>query len=314
MASSTLKNMFKLEQSMIKYFYDKSKKSNNGKANEIRETIILECLNKNIPESFLNDIRWKSVYDSLHNCFNEKYDLKNETYELYKIGGRQNNYDFNLKIFNDSTKTEIKKEYKIEFKFNQSLFKMPQLGQWSLKQNYFENDVSYVEYYYDNYFKECMEHYLAKTDNHLNIIDRETYLKEVCKSSSDKLKQYKEYYKLNDKFSKDCKTNSSISISNFLKNNKLDLSKFEKLFEIQLEKEFLFYDMKKSTFTLSNFENTDFEIDSEPIIKSKSIEYISKSNKKLEFRVCWKNGNGVCNPAIKLLIKNNVKPKTKSKA
>lgn len=270
-------------------------------------------MNKTIPESFLNDVKWKLLYESLNNCFNVKYNIKSEYYELYKIGGRQNNYDFILKIFTDSNKTKIKKEHKIEFKFNQSLFKMPQLGQWSLKQNYFENNISYIEYYYDNYFKKCMEHYVTQNDNHLNIIEKESYLKEVCQSASNKLKQYKEYYKLNDKFSKDCKTNANNSISSFLKNNKIDLSKFVNPFEVQLEKDFLFYDIKKSTFTIANFKNTDFEINTEPLIKSKSVEYISKSNKKIEFRVCWKNCNGVCNPAIKLAIKNNIKSKKNHK-
>jgi hypothetical protein len=298
---------------MIKYFYDKSKKINNYKANEIRETIILECLNKTIPKQYLNDHKWKIFYNSLYKCFNEQYNINSQIYELYKIGGRQNNYDFILKIFNDSNKKEIKKEFKIEFKFNQSLFKMPQLCQLTLNKDYFINNVSYIEYYYENYFKDCMNKYLRKikTDNNLIIIEKATYLKEVCQTNSKILKQYKEYYKLNDNFSKDCKINSNNSISNFLKNNKIDLSKFINIFKIQLEKDFLFYDMKKSTFIFSKFENTDFEINSEPIIKNKSMEYISKSNKKLEFRVCWKNGNGICNPAIKLAIKNNIKQKTK---
>lgn len=306
-------NMITLEKGMIKYFFEKSKKSNNGKDNDIRENIILHCLNNTVPNDFLKDDKWQTIYNGLRKCFEKQYNIDNTNYyTINQLGGRQNNYDFVLTLFKDFAKTHKLKEHKIEFKFNQSLYKMPQLGQWSVKQNYFENDTSYPEFYYDNHFSKFMTETI-KINPELKFIDKESYLNAVCQSSSKELKPYKEYYKLCDKFTKDCKALAKSSVKSFLETYKIDATKFSEIFKLQLEKDFLFYDLKKKEFIFSKFLETDFEIifDKPITVKSTRVEYFTKSGNIMIIRLDWKNGTGICNPAIKLLIKKYSAPRIK---
>ena len=288
----------------INTFYQKSVKSKNGSINSIRESIIYNCMNNKITNEYLKVDRWNHIYTNIRSCIISYYDLYNKTYAFESAGGRNNNYDFKLIVYKDESMTNIDMEYKIEFKFNQSLYKMPQIGQWSKPCNYFKNNVSYVEMYYDNYFRDSMiEH--NKKNSSLHIIEKEEYLKYIYQCNNKIFKPYKEYYKnLSSLFNIECKKNVDKCTKLYLEQNEIDITKFDEIFNISLNKDYLFYNLNNHNFEIKKFVKDDFIIEKLLHIKNNRIEYLTKSNKMLILRIDWKNNKGICNPCIKLVIKN----------
>lgn len=277
----------------INSFKTKSSRSENGKKNEERENMILKCFNdKFIPSWISKDQNAKKFMNSLWNCFIVIFGASYDSI-LEKKGGRQYNYDYLLKN-NDNNK-------KIEFKYNS----MPQFANVPNPSTYF--DINFEENYFNFYLKKFSE------EKNIDIPEKNIYLKNVGKSSSPELSELQERYyqgcKKSSKFTnkeEDIKIYNELNIlsrkciKHFISNSNLNLPKLSSyLNESQKGKNYLVYNPKKNEFFCIT-DNIDYTI--EKIVKKtyNSIIVELKDKKKIKILLRWKNGNGVCFPALQI--------------
>ena len=111
----------KLQLNDIENFIKKSTKDKNGEINDMREDIILNIINKNIPQEYYEkNPKWEDLRKALNEWIirikeKEFPRMKDEVIKFEKKGGRKNSYDFLMKVSGKSGRNNSEKEYKIEF-------------------------------------------------------------------------------------------------------------------------------------------------------------------------------------------------------
>jgi hypothetical protein len=289
-----------LSHTDIEYF-NICNRENNDKYNKKRELIIKKILNNEIPNDFYTNHQnisrsWRRIRDDLRTCIKEKYNEYNGEYNnliVKHMGGRMYNYDF--KFIFDNKDEEFKK---IEFKFNCNLIDdTPQFSSPTKPSEYFINKQGFIpfeEYFYDNYFLAICE------KGNLPIPSREIYLKEINNNSPECLTEYKKLYKTNKQFAKFCKKQDFNAIKNYLKNNKLDFDALNNyLHKTQKDKIYLLY--KDGDFKFETKPREEYTILKEHVkIENKRVICYTKSNKKIEIRLRFKNCLGLAFPALQI--------------
>jgi len=290
------------EISDIKYFKSAGDcKSNNNDDNKIRENIIANIFN--IDDEYIND----NVYGEDWKTFREKFiyivssicDVPFEKITIKHMGGMTYNYDFILS-FIDSNRNIIKC-VNLEFKHNVSnIINLPQFMELydnECKVKYKICDVSYGEFYYDNF----IDNYLA-TDDNLTITKptKNDYLSHV-----KDIKYKHEFFKIlhNNKQNKikEKKVIANESVKKYLEMYS-DTFKFdglsEKIKNSQINKVFLLWDCNNFHTKIPNLENLVIT----KIIKKENL-YFDLDVENIEFnircRINWGNSNGLCNPRWK---------------
>jgi hypothetical protein len=291
---------------VLKFSVTQSSKSENDSNNKIRENIIT-CMNY-IDSDYFTDAIYGEQWSQLKQMFNEAMKQICDTYFQYKIkhkAGRNNNYDFEV-TFLDENQKEIN-TVKLEFKYNAtSVEETPQYVSPMKPSQYLEN--SFEEYYYEKYLVPLFNKF------ELPIPEKENYLKTIhsnaptcvqaaqqlyyqgCKQSSKFTGEEKAIAFYNEAIisSKDC-------ITTFIENNDLDIIKLsEYLSKTQNGKIYLLY-RPDSFFIESSNNEQDFIIESYIKNPAKSrYEATTKSNKKINILLRWKNGNGIAYPAFQI--------------
>jgi hypothetical protein len=280
-----------------------SDKKTNDKNNKVRENIIGAIINDKIPDKYYcYSGRWKNMKSII---FNYIYSLINENQNngtIDKIicehkGGRNYNYDFTIDI-ND------KYNFNIELKFNATkISEAPQFVSPMKPSQYLSS--SYEEFHFDNFIPS-----IAKCGGFV-IPSKNEYLNEIHSTSPKCISQYQEKYysgcKSSSKFTgliedinfyKETKKLSEISISDFIKNNELNLQKLsEYLMETQKNKYYMMYKdnvFYKETVNMDEYELISYEKQKNMFIAT------SKTGKKIKILLRWKNGNGIAFPAFQI--------------
>ena len=153
-----------IDKDNIDFFYNKYPKNKNDSCNKIREQIIVEIVNKNIPSLWYNHLLWNNLKNNLFKLI----DISNiQSWKL--TAGRKNNYDFEI-IYNDNSKDRL------EFKYGAyELSDCPQFLSLYINDTHF--NISYIDFFYNNYFSEIIN--IFKCDN----ISIEEYRKNVYQNN-----------------------------------------------------------------------------------------------------------------------------------
>lgn len=289
----------------------------NDKNNKIRENVIGAIINNKVPEDYFIIQKWlslkKNVDNYLRNLEDQDQDENNATRHYIKTecihkAGRKYNYDFNVILYYDD---KTIKEYTVEFKFNaDSVDDTPQFVSPMKPSQYLTN--SYEDYYYDNYLQ------LLADKVQLQIPSKEIYMKQIhsnkpacmkllqdiyyrgCNKSSmfSNKKEDIEFYELAKELSKE-------SIRTFIGLTELNCELLTNyLCKTQPNKLYMLYSTKKyPRFVLQKINIDDYIIDNNNIIKNvdkSRYECISKSGKRINILLRWKNGNGIAFPAFQI--------------
>jgi hypothetical protein len=166
---------------------------------------------------------------------------------------------------------------------------------------------SFEEYYYDSYLVPLLQKF------GLDVPERNLYLKSIHTNKplciSDAQLLYYQGCKQSSKFNgtekattfyNSCNETSRECIKKFVANTDLDIVKLTKyLVESQDQKTYLLYKNGKFNIQLSN--NDDYMIESYTKNPEKfRYEAITKTNKKINILLRWKNGNGIAYPAFQI--------------
>ena len=282
-------------------------RKNNDKKNKIRENIIGSIINNKVPlEYFKEDNNmWNHIKKELTRYFKE-IDNSYIKIECDNMGGRKNNYDFKIKLHNTLNISELN----VEFKFNaSSIDAIPQFVSPTKPSEYMAK--SYEDYYYEKFLPE-----LSILSGY-QIPSKETYNKDIHSNKPKCMKKYQDLYYQGCKGSSQftnkedaikfydfSKKISEQSISTFIGETDLDISKLSSyLLDTQKNKIYMFY--YKNTFISQNVNMDDYKLESvkkNPLLSR--YECISKSGKKINVLLRWKNGNGIAWPAFQISCKN----------
>lgn len=274
----------------------------NDAFNKIRENIILNM--NNIDCEFFRDQKhgdgWKYLKNKFENALSKMTTEKYDKYIVKHMGGMNYNYDFIIQFINN---TELVEERKVEFKFNNSrLNDLPQfleLYDKNIKQQYNLCDVSYAEFYYENYLDKYLEIDKNITETKPNM---DIYLKNV---SDIKYKHpfFKNMHKNKNNSIRKKRELATLSIVEYLKkySNTFNFDKLtEKIRSSQDKKIFLLWDC------------LDFHIQQVDVEKMNITKIVDKDISKMYFdvevenfiyniriRINWGNSGGLCNPRWK---------------
>jgi hypothetical protein len=299
----------------INKFEIESKKKDNDNWNKIREQIICDIINKEIPEEFyingnLCD-QWKNLRENINKYledFRKRLNIKKVTrIDCIKRGGRTYNYDFEISFYcNKGVIT-----YNIEFKFNcDSISNCPQFSSPCKPSKYlFKN---FESWFYDNHLSQ-----ISKYVN-LDMPDKKEYIKTINNNDVECMKEYKKLYDENKNFKKKCRDISREAINEFVSIVELDIEKLsDYLKKSQNNKHYMLY--KNGNIYYDSMNENIYEIIN---IESKNkMNFIckTKSKMKLQVKLRFKNGCGLQFPAfqisrkiplkkdlINICIKNNI--------
>jgi hypothetical protein len=292
-------------EDILKFTCTDSSKSENDSNNKIRENIIK---NMNfIDEEYLMD----PIYGEKWTYLKEQFDITMRLicpsffkYTIKHRAGRLNNYDFLISFLD--VDLCILKEVKLEFKYNASTInETPQFVSPMKPSQYLTS--SFEEYYYDNYLIPLFNTF------ELSVPNREIYLKTIhsnkpkCMESAQLL--YYQGCKQSSKFTQDenayafyekANNASRECISQFIENTDLNIEKLSHyLVESQNEKIYLLY--KNDKFYVQETNSNDYIIESYIKNPEKSrYDALTKSQKKINILLRWKNGNGIAYPAFQI--------------
>jgi hypothetical protein len=292
----------------ISYFISEAEncgRSSNDHNNKVRENIV-NCM-PYINEEFFDDPNHGESWRKLKADFDCKMRIICPDYNFYKIqhkAGRGHNYDYIISFF-DKDKQKISEE-KLEFKYNVSTIdEAPQFVSPMKPSQYLSQP--FEEFYYDNYLITLLQQF------GLDIPERNLYLKSihnnkpVCMVAGQTLyyqgcKQSSKYNGTDEaiKFYQACNETSRECISKFVETTELDIDKLTQyLMTSQNKKNYLLY--KNSEFNIQTSNIDDYIIVSYTKNPEKSrYEAITKTNKKINILLRWKNGNGIAYPAFQI--------------
>lgn len=279
----------------IELFYKITEREKNDKGNKVRE-LILENISK-LPNSFLNNDKYGDKWNEVRSKWIDVINLPN--FSITRKAGRKNNYDFD--VVSGDTKM------KVEFKYNcKSIDKLPQF--LSLGSNSDIFDVSYAEYFYDNYLPEMLNVLSIESE----IPSKEFYKKKVHSADYDIHPMFKELHnkikKTNEETNEKINKIVNDSITMFLKSNykKIDLELLETRLAKSLDKVYIMWDVSSRTFykeelkdEFNNFKVKNIKNNNTIIVSSSDIDY------KLLLR--WRNNKGVLYPAWQISLEKKVK-------
>ena len=273
----------------INTFWTISKKEKNDSSNKLRESIINNILNGNIPESWYTtksdaSVKWVILRNEL-NEFVKKINRSVPLKQVFIKAGRNYNYDFSFIFENNETKF-------IEFKYNvDSIDKYPEI--MSLSSNNFVKGIIYPEFFYDNYLT-----------NFENLPSREFYLKNIHKNSVN------HPFFINLKQQDNLKPASEHSINIYLQEHLIfDFDKFKLRLQLQFDKIFMLW--KDGKMYMDKLTSEDIDIVHELTLKSGKNGFntviIKSHSSTVEYHLLlrWKNHIGVLYPAwqVKLVRK-----------
>lgn len=291
-----INHMTTLSIENINTFYRISKKVRNGNDNEIRERIIADIINDNVPKEYYNSENWVKIRNGIFEYIKRLNDKEYIKIECEHKAGRNNYIDF---IFIFTYKDNSIEKYPIEFKYNTSSIEdAPQFSSPGKPSNF--TNSSYEELFYNEY--------LPKMASFLNlpIPSKEEYLKQVNSTNPKCMEKYKQLYKTNKEFKNLSNNCFYDSCSKFIENNDLDIEKLSKyLHDTQERKIYMLY--KDGIFYIQYNDDNYYIVKVEKgksVKTNKYTKYICETKNGRYFNVLlrWKNCNGIAFPALQISL------------
>jgi hypothetical protein len=292
-------NQYTLDYKSI-HSFTKSVKKENDKNNKLRETIIAAIINQKVPDNYFILASWFKLRLSISNYMKQLRDGPYLDAECKLMAGRKNNYDFLLRLYyEDGTR-----DYNIELKFNvATVDDTPQFVSPMKPSQYMSK--SYEEFYYDNYRAKLSA--IAQ----IEMPSKEDYLKQIHSNQPKCMKLFQDlYYKgcsrssqytgepFDIAFYESANQFSQESIQLFIEQTELNASHLsDYLRSTQNNKTYMLYSDK--IFILQRVNADDYVIES--VTKTHNCyKCITKSGKKMNVLLRWKNGNGIAFPAFQI--------------
>jgi len=285
--------------------FNLTERRSNDENNKIRECIVGAIINNKVPENYYIIKKW---CDFKKNIFNFLEKLNCKAYvkvECIHKAGRKNNYDFLIKIHEHH---DIIQEYHLELKFNaSSIDDAPQFVSPMKPSQYMS--ASYEKFYYDNFLQQLATFY------ELPMPKQDEYMTQIHNDKPKCMKLFQDLYyrgcKKSSKFtnnSKDiecyeyAKNVSNNSISSFINYADLNIEMLSNyLYNTQKDKIYMLYSCTTKRFILQKIDINDYNIVS--VIKNPQksrYECMTKTGKKINILLRWKNGNGIAFPAFQI--------------
>lgn len=196
----------------------------------------------------------------------------------------------------------------MEFKFNASCIEeAPQFVSPIKPSQYLDN--AYEQFYYSKYLSILADHY------QFPMPEEDEYLKQIHSNAPKCMKAFQDLYysgceassKFTNKFEDIefynlAKKLSKLSIISFIDNTELNIEMLSNyLYNTQKDKIYMFYSCLSKKFILPKIDINDYNIVS--VIKNAQkfrYECITKTGKKINILLRWKNGNGIAFPAFQI--------------
>jgi len=196
----------------------------------------------------------------------------------------------------------------LEFKFNaSSIDEAPQFVSPMKPSQYMS--ASYEKFYYDNYLEQLA------TFMELPMPKQDEYITQIHNNKPKCMKLFQDLYyrgcKKSSKFTnnlkdiecyKYAKNLSNKSISSFINSTELNIEMVSKyLYNTQKDKIYMLYSLTEKKFIIQKIDLDDYNIVS---VKKNPEKYryecITKTGKKINILLRWKNGNGIAFPAFQI--------------
>ena len=312
-------------QEAIQAFVKKSEKAQNDAENVKREYLmtILHLKNSekhNIPNEQIQYLKrlenqWAAIIKEVFDV-----DIYNSNFKVKRRSDKRNcYYDFRIKFEKDSK--IINK--RIDLKVYENSIEPPQFNENQISK--ISTFKSYLALFYDHFVDKIIQNYNTMFDDILVRPSRENYIKNAglykCSKKDDDffaiIKRKTKGKTENDKkFKKSIDEITKESISAYIMTltlDKLDLSWLIELLNKKRNIHYFMWSRKDRVFNyitykddikdiISSIKNKNIAID-----KSKSYPkiVIKGKTKNIEIRLRWSNGNGLCNPSVKISWKKH---------
>lgn len=275
----------------------------NDANNKVREQIIQNIINNNIPEEYYLVPEWQKLREGVQHYLTQLITRPYQHITCQTKAGRKYNYDFNIVVVYNS---EEKEEFHVEFKFNATcLDNIPQFVSPMKPSQYLTQ--SYEKFYFDRYLPQLSSPLLGAMPT------EEEYMKQIHSNKPKCMKTYQELYYRGCSKSSNFTNNpediqfyelskqlSKESIQKFIEETELNIELLSQyLYDTQKGKIYMLY--SKETFALQIVDMNDYLIETVTKNPEKSrYECITKNGKKIEILLRWKNGNGIAFPAFQI--------------
>lgn len=298
--------------------------------------------NENVKREFLLTklhLKLSEVYNGLSE-YEIKY-LKNLEKEWYKIikeifnvdiytdnfdivrRSKTRNYYYDLRIQYEKNGKKYGK--RIDIKIDENYNEPPQFQEKHIAN--VEMFKTYLDFFYDNYIDILINNYNRIFSESLQKPKKEDYVKYASSQQCDKSGISKDFFimiksksKNNKEFKIILDDISKQSITKYITNiQNMELEWLIKILQTKMHVHYLTWSRKNKIFFYTNY--TDNIKDIIQSIKNKKITIDNngkypkiiitptekKNDKYIEIRLHWSNGNGVCNPSVKISWKTNKK-------
>lgn len=308
----------------IQAFSVQSSKSNNDSENVKREFLLtilhLQYSKSDCDLSHSERILLQKLENEWSKIMQEAFDIDIYT-DDFQITQRSNkrNFYYDLRIQYEKNGKKVGK--RIDLKVGENQNEPPQFTEKYVSN--IEMFSPYLECFYHNHMKDIFTEYTRLFPENVCIFpSKEEYYKAVSSQKcgnikDDFLKCLKNKTKQDSEFKKVVDNISRQSITNFLTSMNFEKVDFTWLIKLLTEKKHIHYIMwsRKN----QQFYHTKYSQHIEDIVKSirnKRITLLTSGvypkiiikgsyNKDIEIRLRWSNGNGVCNPSVKISWKSN---------
>jgi hypothetical protein len=273
----------------------------NDWTNSLRETILAQLGNRQIPQDYFYEptfgSKWKHLHNEWKNVLESTLAPPKESFvSLIQKGGRTSNYDFLVHYTNQHEK-------KVEFKYNaQSIASLPQIMQLADKHTAQFLQETYSDFYYTH----SLRSYLA-LDSHLSTLPIPTkpeYIQMVSGTNYtihplfDAMKQQTHFETAQKKHI--VKT----SIASFLKQyeHTLDIPTLHTM-TMTRQQEKIFVLWKNEQFYIDELKLSQEEpIQSFLGIENQNRLVVQSNHHRFHFLLRWKNHPGILNPAWQISV------------
>lgn len=280
-------------------------RGNNDENNNIRETVIAHMAS--IDKRFFEDSKYGDDWINFTIQFHRAMRIICPAYQSFTIerkGGRRYNYDYLFRFLD--AESSLITEAKVEFKYNATIVTdAPQFVSPMNPSRYLSN--SFEEFHYDHYLVSFLQ------QHNLPVPNRSIYLKTVGNNLPACMKEAQELYYKGAKgssrytgdaravqFHNQCKCMSHDSIAHFISETDLQCETLSRyLVESQHNKLYLLY--KNGVFYVERLDPDDYIIQSYVKCPTKGVyQATTRSGKKMNILLRWKNGNGIAYPAFQI--------------
>lgn len=312
-------------QDAIQAFMKRSEKAENDAENVKREFLMtilhlknsekLNISNEQRHHLKLLENQWAAIIKEVFDV-----DIYNSYFEVKRRSDKRNcYYDLRIKFEKDGKITNKR----IDLKVYENSIEPPQFNENQISK--IPTFKSYLAFFYDHFVDKIIQNYNTMFDDILVKPSRDNYIKNAglykCSKKDDDyfamIKRKTKGRTENDKtFKKSIDEITKESISAYIMTLSLDNLDLSWLIELLNKKRNIHYFMWSRNDRVFNY--TTYKDDIKDIISSiknknividKSKSYpkivIKGKTKNIEIRLRWSNGNGLCNPSVKITWKKS---------